>query len=283
MTTNPKIKALAPWAGSKRTLAPRIVELLGDHTGYFEPFFGGGAVLFAKPPCRHEVVNDLNGDLTNLCWVLQDSKLKRRLLAKLHDTLCSESLYTWNRIQFLEPFKACPRNPNLTRAYQALVAWWLGRNGTAGTKGYNQNFCARFSTKGGSGGVRFASMLESLPWLMDRLRRVDVLNRNAFEVIEDIQDQAGTVIYVDPPYVKKSFKYEHDFTEDDHRRLAAVLHRFKRAKVVLSYYPHRLLDGLYEQDHWDRHATLVAKNMANTGKHAAMKMTELLYVSKCEG
>jgi DNA adenine methylase len=278
MTTNPKIKAIAPWAGSKRTLAPRIVELLGDHTGYFEPFFGGGAVLFAKPPCRHEVVNDLNGELTNLCWVLQDSKLKRRLLAKLHDTLCSERLYQAARSRFLQPFAADESKPDMYRAYVALVVWWLGRNGTAGTKGTNGNFCARFSTKGGNGGVRFASMLESLPWLMDRLRRVDVLNRNAFEVIDNIQDQAGTVIYVDPPYVKKSFSYEHDFTEADHRRLAASLSRFQKARVVLSYYPHLLLDELYAPDVWKRIEVSMPKSMTNTGKNAG-KCVELLYVN----
>lgn len=36
----PKITAIAPWFGSKRTLAPRIVAELGKHTSYFEPFCG---------------------------------------------------------------------------------------------------------------------------------------------------------------------------------------------------------------------------------------------------
>lgn len=31
-----KIKAIAPWFGSKRTLAPRIVEELGKHFAYWE-------------------------------------------------------------------------------------------------------------------------------------------------------------------------------------------------------------------------------------------------------
>lgn len=44
-----KITALAPWYGSKRTLAPRIVEQLGEHRAYWEPFCGSCAVLFAKP------------------------------------------------------------------------------------------------------------------------------------------------------------------------------------------------------------------------------------------
>lgn len=35
-----KIKALAPWFGAKRNLAPVIVGLLGEHRIYWEPFCG---------------------------------------------------------------------------------------------------------------------------------------------------------------------------------------------------------------------------------------------------
>ena len=38
-----KIRALAPWFGGKRTLAPAIVQQLGKHTQYFEPFCGSMA------------------------------------------------------------------------------------------------------------------------------------------------------------------------------------------------------------------------------------------------
>lgn len=38
--TEMKITALAPWFGSKRTLAPRIIAELGKHSAYWEPFCG---------------------------------------------------------------------------------------------------------------------------------------------------------------------------------------------------------------------------------------------------
>jgi len=71
-----KIKAIAPWFGGKRNLAPRIVELLGKHRVYWEPFCGSMAVLMAKLPCVMETVNDLHADLINLAFHQWQKKLK---------------------------------------------------------------------------------------------------------------------------------------------------------------------------------------------------------------
>ncbi|MFN0195471.1 MAG: DNA adenine methylase, partial [Planctomycetaceae bacterium] len=45
----PTIGAIVPWFGSKRNLAPRIVEVIGPHQAYWELFGGSLAVLLAKP------------------------------------------------------------------------------------------------------------------------------------------------------------------------------------------------------------------------------------------
>ena len=74
MASAPKIKAIAPWFGGKRAMAPAIVAELGKHTQYFEPFCGSMAVLFAKPPSQKETVCDLHGDLINLANVLQSDQ-----------------------------------------------------------------------------------------------------------------------------------------------------------------------------------------------------------------
>src|SRR5690348_7274244 len=65
--------------GGKARLARRIVALMPRHIHYVEPFFGGGAVLFAKNPDGvSEVANDLDGRLTNFWRVLQDEHTFRR-------------------------------------------------------------------------------------------------------------------------------------------------------------------------------------------------------------
>lgn len=46
-----RIPSLLKWTGSKRSQARRIARLIPDHSRYFEPFLGGGAVLYltARP------------------------------------------------------------------------------------------------------------------------------------------------------------------------------------------------------------------------------------------
>jgi DNA adenine methylase len=282
---NNPIKALAPWYGAKRTIAAKIVAQLGDHTSYVEPFCGSMAVLFQKPPARHEVVNDLNRDLVNAAVCIRDSHLAPLLIGRLHFTLCSEELYRESRSHVMTPYTG--DLGNVDRAYHALVTWWLGRNGMAGTRQSRTSFSARFTPRGGSGGVRFRNMIASVPAFTRRLERVDVLNRDGFEILGKLADETGTAIYLDPPYCVKAAEYEHDAPrkeaerKDWHRRLADSASRFRAARVVVSYYPHPWVDEFYPPDKWARVEVSVTKMIRNTDTRCAsgQKATELLLVN----
>ena len=54
--------------GGKTRMLQRLLPILAQfqHRCYCEPFCGGAAVLLAKPPSEHEVINDLDGDICNL-------------------------------------------------------------------------------------------------------------------------------------------------------------------------------------------------------------------------
>ena len=240
----PRIGAIAPWAGAKRTLAPLIVEELGPHRCYHEPFCGSMAVLLVKPECHMEVVNDLHGDLINLAFIIQDARLGPALYRRLRRVLFAADLFAaaarW--MATAPPFSA---GPDAERAFHFFIVCWMGRNGTAGTPTFNRHFCARFTYGGGNPAVRFAGAVDSIPAFRRRLRRVAIYQMDAFDLIARIADEQGTVIYCDPPYIKKGFRYKHEFAETDHRRLAEALRRFKRTRVVVSYYKHPMLDDLY--------------------------------------
>lgn len=70
-----RIAPALKWHGGKRYLARQLLQLMPPHRHYVEPFDGGLAVLLAKDPCGvSEVVNDLDGRLTNFWRVLQRPK-----------------------------------------------------------------------------------------------------------------------------------------------------------------------------------------------------------------
>lgn len=244
-----KIKALVPWFGAKRNLAPIIVELIGKHTAYWEPFCGSMAVLFKKPPCGMETVNDLHGDLINLAKVVQDKELAFQLYDKLSRTLCAERFFEESKERWISQGYD-DSEISLDRAYDYFVASWMGINGVSGTQRCNYQFALRWCVGGGQGATRFSNVVSSIPAWHKRLQKVMIVQKDAFWLLENIKDGYGAVIYIDPPYFEKNGKYIHDFEDADHERLAELLSRFKLATVIISYYDHPRLDELYPG--WDR-------------------------------
>jgi len=71
MVKNKLVVPFLKWVGGKRQLMPAIMELVPkEMTTYFEPFVGGGAVLFHLQP-KTAVVNDFNTELINVYRVVK--------------------------------------------------------------------------------------------------------------------------------------------------------------------------------------------------------------------
>lgn len=237
-----KIKAIAPWFGSKRKIALKIIEIIGSHRVYWEPFCGSMAVLMLKPPCEMETVNDLHGDMINLAKVIQHKELGCQLYDKLTRTLYCEDLFREAKKRWLSG----PGGTGIDRAYDYFVVSWMGINGVSGTARYNYQFATRWCLGGGQGARRWRSVVESVPAWHRRLQNVVILRRDAFELLDNIKDESGVVIYCDPPYFDKSDKYLHDFAPDQHAQLAESLQRFRDARVIVSYYDDPRLEGFYD-------------------------------------
>lgn len=276
-----KIRALAPWFGGKRTLAPRIVAELGKHTQYFEPFCGSMAVLFAKEPSQKETVNDLHGDLVNLARCIKWPESAELLYSRLIGTVMAEGLLDDARAvlddeellqtvaEEADEYPGAATPCMLERAYWYFIASWMGRNGTAGTARLDYQIAVRWTKNGGSPTVRFRNAVESLPEWHRRLLNVVVMRRDAFRFIDRFEDIPETAIYCDPPYPAETRnnitadvsskgggggRYRHEFTHgatglfagDCHSRLAEILRNYKRARVVVSTYDCPRYRELYE-------------------------------------
>lgn len=72
MKKNPLVAPVLKWVGGKRQLLQDIKKHIpGKYSTYYEPFLGGGAVLFDLQPAK-AVINDINEELINVYTVIRD-------------------------------------------------------------------------------------------------------------------------------------------------------------------------------------------------------------------
>ena len=70
--SNNNIAPFIKWAGGKRQLLDRISERMPQkYDNYYEPFIGGGAVLFEFLP-ENAVINDINKSLVNAYKIIRN-------------------------------------------------------------------------------------------------------------------------------------------------------------------------------------------------------------------
>jgi len=69
---NKLVTPVLKWVGGKRQLLDEIDKYIPKYTKYYEPFVGGGAVLFHSQP-KKAVINDVNPELMNLYQVIKDN------------------------------------------------------------------------------------------------------------------------------------------------------------------------------------------------------------------
>ncbi|KHO63213.1 D12 class N6 adenine-specific DNA methyltransferase/Ribbon-helix-helix protein, copG family [Thermoanaerobacter sp. YS13] len=73
MAKNKLVAPVVKWVGGKRQILNYIMKYIPKNFSiYYEPFLGGGAVLFELQP-QKAVVNDINSELINLYKVIRDN------------------------------------------------------------------------------------------------------------------------------------------------------------------------------------------------------------------
>lgn len=73
MSNNVKVAPFLKWAGGKRQLLNQIKERMPkEYNDYYEPFIGGGAVLFKLQP-EKATINDINISLINVYRQVKDN------------------------------------------------------------------------------------------------------------------------------------------------------------------------------------------------------------------
>ncbi len=223
--------------GGKQKLTRQILSLIPAHNLYCEPFFGGGAIYFAKEPSEIEVINDTNGDLINFYKVV---KTKYRQLEKeIIPTLYSRQLHRHSAkmvLGFPELF---------TDVKRAWAIWVLA----------NQSYASRLDSPWGydrqknTSAKRFHNKRNNFTKnYAERLEETEIENGDALKIIQT-RDSKQSFFYCDPPYFNSGMGHYNDYTEQDFENLLKLLSTIK-GKFLLSSYPSDLLKKYIRKYKW---------------------------------
>ncbi len=229
MTKATTLKSPLKYPGGKTYLAPKIVGLMAPHKRYVETHFGGGAVLFGKDPEGvSEYVNDIDFYLTNFWNVLRHGDMFLRFMLGANATpLCQHVFHEAKTVR--EHGAVDAALDFFIRNRQSRQG--LGKDFATPTsrirRGMNENVSA------------WLSAVDGLPEVHARLRRVEIRNQDACDLIKEL-DSPATLFYCDPPYLHETRvtkdQYRHEMTGKDHCRLLHCLSKIK-GKFLLSGYP----------------------------------------------
>jgi len=222
--------------GGKQKLAECIISMIPKHKIYGEPFFGGGAVFFAKPQSEIEVINDSNGELINFYRVLKNDY--KKLVKEIKCTLHSRESHQIAELMF--------KNPQLFNEIQrAWAIWTLANQSFASMLGGTW----RCDIKDSSTAKRLKNKRNNFTDdCARRLEQTQIENNDAIKVI-NLWDSKDSFFYCDPPYFNSDMGHYKCYTEKDFENLLQTLSKIK-GKFLLSSYPSEILEKYTRKYKW---------------------------------
>jgi len=266
------VKPPFAYYGGKTGMAQRIVSLLPPHKSYIEPFFGSGAVLFAKPPAMCEIVNDLDHSLVTFFRVLRDRT----------DELVDVCALTPHARAEYQAAELDEDLDDLERARR----FWVRVNQSFGKTAGRQTGWSVTTARNQSVPGSILNRIARFAAVAERLMHCSIECCDAADLIDRLATP-DTVVYADPPYLAETRRgrdrqrpadYAHDMGDEaSHRRLADALHATPAA-VVLSGYPSPLYEDLYAD--WARMEIPVLVHASNSVTAERGERTEVLWSNR---
>lgn len=243
--SNTNTAPFVKWAGGKRQLLEHLsVRMPKEYTDYYEPFVGGGALLFHQKP-SWAFINDINRELIHTYTEIRDHVGPLSvLLSSMDQVTCTKEFYYEMRGRYNDKLK--------TKDYDTeMAALFIYLNKHCFNGLYRVNRKGQFN----------------VPWNQkEQVRSVDVENiKNISYYLKSVtitcQDfeasletaKKGDFIYFDSPYAPlnpasfDSYTKE-GFTEEEHRRLAKVFRELSErgCYCMLTNHNTELIQELYQ-------------------------------------
>lgn len=246
-----KGKPFVKWAGGKRQIIDKLKQYIPDEFNtYYEPFVGGGALLFELSP-KNAVINDSNKELMNVYSVLCNEEKFKKMCSVLNSYEANHSEEFFYELRNKDKNKKTfNRLSDYTRAARTIYLNKACFNGL-----YRVNSKDEFNVPFGKktkvntyDGSNLITVSNYLTMNNVKIQCVD------FE--ESVKTaKKGDFVYFDPPYDSDTTTFnsytEEGFGKDEQRRLATVFKDLdeRGVYVMLSNHNTILVKELYKDYH----------------------------------
>ena len=270
-----KGKPFVKWAGGKRQVINELKKYVpNEFNTYYEPFIGGGALLFELSPKR-AVINDSNKELMNVYEVLCDDKKFNKMCRVLNDYEVnhSEEFYYEIRNKDREKQKFS-RLADYTRAARTIYLNKACFNGLYRVNSKNE-FNVPFGKKEKVNTYDGGNLITVSNYLT--MNDIKILSVDFEEAVRDAKK--GDFVYFDPPYDSDTGTFnsytEEGFGKEEQRRLARVFKELdeRGVYVMLSNHNTLLVNEMYKD--YNIHIIEAKRNINSKGNKRG-KVEELI-------
>lgn len=252
------------WNGGKFLDGPLIISYFPKHASFVDVFGGGGNITLRKQRSTFEYYNDIDKRVVNFFEQLEQNRLQ--LIRRIKWT-------PYSRLVF-ERAKRSQQSTGIEGAVNFYISCWMSmkQNSSGGsfrTRGNIGEDDGRYNPAG------LWADLSPLFAAAERFRGVHIEWLPYQEIFEKL-DHPDTLFYLDPPYLGKTRTSQRLYLFEmisalDHARLARRVRKLK-GMVIISGYPSRLYERLYERNGWQ----IVTKQTRDNKRNVR---TEAIWIS----
>ena len=243
-----KGKPFVKWAGGKRQIIDKLLELVPyEFDTYYEPFVGGGAVFFELAP-KKAVLNDYNKELMNVFECIKDEAKFEKMCNELnhHEANHSEEYYYEIRDKDRDKSKF-NKLADYKRAARTIYLNKACFNGLYRVNSKNE-FNVPFNQKKKVNTYDKENIVAINQYFNNN--QITILNGDFEYSVKDAKK--GDFIYFDPPYDSDSDTFtsytDNGFNKEDQVRLSKLFKKLdkKGCYVMLSNHNTKLINKLYK-------------------------------------
>lgn len=270
-----KGKPFVKWAGGKRQIVDKLLMYAPDEFNtYYEPFVGGGALLFELSP-KKAVINDSNKELINVYNVLRNEEKFKKMCSILNTYEKNNSEEFYYELRNKDRNKSSfDRLSDYKRAGRTIYLNKACFNGLYRVNSKNE-FNVPFGKKTKVNTYDIGNLITVSNYLT--MNDIKILNVDFEDSVKDAQK--GDFIYFDPPYDSETSIFnsytEDGFGKEEQRRLAKVYKELsnKGCYVMLSNNNTTLIKELYKD--FNIHI-IEAKRSINSNGKKRVKVEEVI-------